>query len=773
MQALLAATLTLQLTSSASADPLACDLSEYIAAPGLSAELENDRLTLRWSGGADAELRLRLGIDRAQPIVRDLAVRRHGGPWGTLAQDLTPDFHVTSGVRRVSNQQLAPLRQLGVEITQDVMDREKWFVFWDAPLLVPGTRAWTENQVNPGLPRTHDEIREASATFDTSTCRVKTNGRRIEVTFPGLSMGIFAGELRFTVYQGTNLVRVEAIATTDEPSVAYKYRGGLRGFSTGITPRVTWRDLGGNPQHNRLGGPASSAPVALRAQNRVVIAEGQVGSVAAFPPPVTFFFAREVETNLGYNWYRKNGDGRFSIGVRQGDGEEAPEALALQPYGHVPRTPENLRLLGRFAENFALYNAPPGTRQHMAVYFYASPDGAGATREAVLAFTHGDTFKALPGYKILVNHFHLRTTERLRAAGSLETQIPDIVALRALGIDMIGNSDFHGDLRGNDTGAGRFEDLRDYDVGSRHASDVDFLVMPWEEPNAHFGGHYNTLFPKNVYWTRRREPGQPFMEDDQTYGTVYRTGSPEDLQQLLDRENGYWYHAHPRTKGTTGYPDAILDRPWIRNDRYLGLAFKPGMGADLSEKRLCAWRCFDALDTMNNLFANTGLRPKYLIGDADTYTKHPGDDIYPNVPVNYVRLDRVPAYDEDWTPVLDALRAGHFFVTTGQILITDYVVHGSGAARTITADVEWTFPLEFVEVVWGDGQRIDRQIVSATDLPPFGVQRFTIPFDATGRTWVRFAAWDSAGNGAFVQPVWLREASSAVAAPRPQEDDRR
>ena len=30
------------------------------------------------------------------------------------------------------------------------------------------------------------------------------------------------------------------------------------------------------------------------------------------------------------------------------------------------------------------------------------------------------------------------------------------------------------------------------------------------------------------------------------------------------------------------------------------------------------------------------------------------------------------------------------------------------------------------------------------------------PFDAAGKAWVRFAVWDSAGNGAFVQPVWLR-----------------
>ncbi len=82
-------------------------------------------------------------------------------------------------------------------------------------------------------------------------------------------------------------------------------------------------------------------------------------------------------------------------------------------------------------------------------------------------------------------------------------------------------------------------------------------------------------------------------------------------------------------------------------------------------------------------------------------------------------------------------------------------MEGTGAKRTITADVEWTYPLSFVEVVWGDGKKIDRQIISATDSGPFGTKKFSIPFDATGKSWVRFAVWDSAGDGGFVQPIWL------------------
>jgi hypothetical protein len=121
------------------------------------------------------------------------------------------------------------------------------------------------------------------------------------------------------------------------------------------------------------------------------------------------------------------------------------------------------------------------------------------------------------------------------------------------------------------------------------------------------------------------------------------------------------------------------------------------------------------------------------------------------------KLDRVPGPDADWSPILKALRDGDFFVTTGEVLIKNYTVTGAGAQRTITADAEWTFPLSFLEVISGDGKKVDRQVISATDLPPFASKHFTIPFNAAGKAWVRFAIWDVAGNGAFVQPVWVKQ----------------
>jgi hypothetical protein len=745
-----------------------CDMTQYKAVTGLTAGVDGDALAVTWSGASGSELRARYAIDNGQPIVRELAIRKSGGQWAPLGQNLVPEFYVKSGLRRMTTQQGAPLINLGVDITPEVIEKNKWYAFWDAPFVIPGVQpeqpargrgegaARGRGQPGPasqsepaarrgtvppgpagrvyGLPRRPEEIKTANATFKSTSCSVKTDGSRVEVEFPGLSMGIFAGSLRFTSYQGSNLLRMEAIAKTDEQSVAYKYEAGLRGFSTALTPQLTWRDRGGDPQRYEFGGLKNDSRVTVKAKNRVIVAGGgRTGSIAAFPPPHVFFFTREVDTNLGYIWYRKDGETSFGMGVRQAEGEEVQQ----------------------YVENFALHNAPPGTMQRMATYFLMSLENADATRQAVMAYTHGDVFKPVPGYKTMVNHFHLRFTERLRASGSLDNTFEDLMVMRSAGINIVGLSDFHGDLRPNDPGLGRFEDQRDYYIASQKASDKDFLVTNWEEPTAYFGGHYNTMFPKNVYWSKVRTPEQPFTEDVAGYGKAYHTGSTTDVQNMLDAENGYWFHSHPRTKGTTGYPDAIFDKPWVKNDRYLGIAFKPAMGDDLSDPRMCAWRCFDAIDTMNNMYANTGLKPKYLIADVDTYRKGPEDDIYPGHPINYVKLDRLPGPTDDWTPILRSIRNGDFWVSTGEILIKSYAVEGTGAKRSFAAELEYTYPLEFVEVVWGDGKKVETQVVRATDTSAHGTKKFSIPFDATGKAWVRFAAWDSAGNGAFTQPSWL------------------
>ena len=717
-----------------------CDLHNYKPQEGLKAVANDGVLELAWDGRKGEQLRASFTIREGHPTVSELAARKNG-KWIILGRNLTPEFQVTTGNRRLSEQQMAPLRKLGVQFTPEVVDREKWNAFWDAPLMVPGlpNSSWD-------LPRKPEEIRRAWATYNASSCSVKTDGARIEVEFPGLTMGIFSGGLRYTVYKGTNLLRQEVIAKTDEPSVAYIYVAGLKGLAISNDTKVVWRDTARAWQQCALGGGVNSGPVALKARNRLAIVESGGGSLAVLPPPHKFFFARELETNLGYVYYRKDSEDSFAIGARQPEREEPYKPYGVSDEVWNRRADESRH----FTYNFALYNAPPGTWQHMPVYFYLSAGDSRATQEAVLTFTHEDRYKEMPGFQVLVSHFHMHFNEQLTDAGSMDVQPSWLPVFRALGLNIVILADFHSDSHPDDPGPLRFREQKVYFEGSRRFSDRGFLLIPGEEPDATLGGHYITFLPRPVYWSHVRKDGQPFIENDPSYGKTYHVGSAAEELDMLRRENGLMWQAHPRTKGSAGYPDAVRDQAHFLSDRFLGASYQ-SLPVDQSEKRLCEVRCFGTLDDMNNWG-----EAKYMIAEGDTYMKYPDDETFPQLMVNYIKLPRVPRFDEDWSPVVRALRAGNYYVSSGEVLLRNWAIEGSGVKRLYSAEVEWTFPLEFVELVWGDGRTTGRQIIPATELVPFGSKKFQIPFDTTGKKWVRFAVWDSAGNGAFTQPVHFK-----------------
>ncbi len=554
--------LSLVTTSLTNAQSLRCDMTKYEYVKGLTAELEKNLLVVTWTGQEDAELRARFAIDLGQPVVRDLAIRKKDGLWAVLGKDLRPEYNVVTGIRRGDGGAKLE-RSTEMKFSQEVITNQRWLEFHDAPLDIPGARE--------KIPRSPDEIRRMDAKFNATGCSVKTDGARLEVTFPGLSMGIFQGSLQFTVYRSTNLIRMDAVAKTEEEWVAYKFDAGLNGFSNSLMQRVVWRDTGGNPQQYQFGGVKNDTRVRVKADNRVLVAEGSQGSIATFPMPHKFFWAREIHINNGYVWYRKDSDKEFGMGVRQSENEGSTVPL--------------------YQDCYALYSAHPGTWQRMGMYFYLSPDAAEPTRQAVLDFTHGDVYKPLPGFKTFTNHWHLREdnvttafTERVMKTGSFDTPLQDIVAMKGLGLNIVGISDFHGDMNAKDPGQLRFQDQKNYGEACRRASDKDFLVLPWEEPNFYVGGHINIMFPKNVYFSRVREEGQPFTEIDPEFGRVYHIGGLEDLQKLLDAEDGYWNTAHPRTKSSVGYPDLSWDLPISKNDRYLGMDFTQAMDVDLFKK---------------------------------------------------------------------------------------------------------------------------------------------------------------------------------------------
>jgi hypothetical protein len=724
----------------ASAQTLTCNFEGYRPVDGIHAEMSENSVHLSWRGESGQQLAAQFAIQNGQPIVRQLAVR-NGSGWDVLGKDLTPEFQVTTGKRRISATQRQMLKKLDLD-TAAQEEVRKWNTFWDAPLEIPGGHDTTD------LPRKPEEIQRASVSYNSRSCQVTTNGARVSVLFDGLTLGSFSGSLEFTAYKGSNLLRQEAVAKTDKPSVAYIYKAGLKGFAIGNHTKVVWRDTARQWQKYESGGAPNNEPVGLRARNRMEIVDVGNGSLAVFPPPHKFFFARENEVNLGYVYYRKDNAQSFSVGVMQPEKGEG-----YVPWGASDEIWRKRTAASRAEwDNFALYNAPPGTLQHMAVYYYLSAKDASATQQAVLAYTHNDVFKPLPGFKVISGHFHLDFNEMLRDRATLDYQPSWVPVFRGLGVNIVYLGDFHDDSDPNDPGPKRFREEKIYFDGAQRVSDKDFLVMPAEEPNAYLGGHWYLLTPRPVYFSHAtpRPANQQFLEEDPTYGRVYHLGSAEDVLSMINREHGIIWTAHPRTKSSEGYPEAYKDKDFFLSDRFIGASWE-SLPVDLSEKRLCEVRCFGVLDDMSNWAP----KPKFMIAEGDTYTKWPDDETYPQLAVNYLKLDRVPLYNESWAPIVDGLQAGRFFGTTGEILFHDWRVEGAGAKSTYHANVEYTFPLEFAELVWSDGAKIDRKIINLTDTMPFSTKSFTIPFDATGKKWVRFAVWDSAGNGAWVQPTAL------------------
>jgi hypothetical protein len=729
------------LTCAANGQSVRCSTEGLERVEGLTVEADSSSVLLEWEGERGEHLRARFTLREGHPQIAELAARKSGGAWIMLGKDLTPDFHVTTARRRMSETEKSILVRLKQD-TEENEERYKWNVFWDAPLEIPGT----EDNHLVGPPRTENEIQRAAASYHSTACYLQSDGSQVSVLFNGLTLGLFAGDAKFTVYKGSNLLRQEAVVKTDVADVAFIYRAGLKGFSLNEGTKLMWRDTSQVWQQYRFGGEVNQGPVNLPARNRLEILGAGAGSLAIFPPPHRFFFARENEVNLGYVYYSKESDGSFSLGVMQPEHGEG-----YWPWGVTRTVWDRRQKVARSQQfNYALYNAPPGTEQHMPVYYYLSSEDAIATQRAVTAYTHDDAFKPVPGFKTITGHFHLDLNEMIRDRGTSDFQPSWVPVFRGLGINIVYLGDFHDDSDINDPGPKRLPEEKLYFEGARKLSDRDFLVIPAEEVNAFLGGHWYLMTPKPIYFTHAdpRPAGQPAEEDDPQFGHVYHLGSVADVMNMVNAEHAILWTAHPRTKSSALYPDLYKDKDFFLNDRFIGASWE-SLPVDQSQKLLCEQRCF----ALNDEMSNWAPKPKFMLAEGDTYMKRPDDDTYPFLAVNYLKLDRVPAYNESWAPVVEALREGKFFGTTGEILFREWGIEGSGAKSVFTARIEYTFPLQFAELVWSDGTKVERQTIHLTGSTPFGTRDFRIPFDTAGKKWVRFDVWDCAGDGAWLQPV--------------------
>ncbi len=661
-----------------------------------------DELTLTWdtpSGQSQFNFQVvpQRGNNAAGPLIREISVNGE-----TVIEGLDPHYLFYVGER-------------------DLELRDGWMIFFDRVHRRPYS-------VEKGV-LTPDNI------------SLSSTPSRMTLEFDGLRSPNFSGSLVFHLYHGSPFVHMEARVSTQRPATAFLYHVGLaKPDSSGHA--VEWIDAFGAPQ--RAAVDASSAAV-YQTRFRSMALSSASGSLVISPPPHQYLYPLDFADNYGYNWAGENYLGMvegFAWGVRQ------------PPMGDKRFVP--------------WVNAEPGTEQSLSVFLFPSTESGQANLDTVKSYTRGDSFKPLPGYKTLSSHYHhehsMEVIDERAAQGTdgipVGLENPEFVDhFRRMGVDMVHMAEFH---FGRTPRLGTEERLSQLQVMHEEfarLSDENFLLIPGEEPNVHLGSHWLSLFPKPVNWVLNRNEDQPFIQERPGLGTVYHVGSANDVLRLFEREGGLMWTAHPRVKGSTGFPDGYQDEAFYRSDRFLGGAWK-AMPADYSRDTL-GWRVLDLGADM----ANWG-RGKYVLGEADIFRIYEDYELFGTMNINYMKMDAIPRYEDGWQPVLDVLSAGDFFVTTGEVLIPRFTVNGYDSGDTIPRgtnlrqvavemDLEWTYPLSHLTLLSGDGERVDRHRLNLSDTSEFSADSLSIERDLRGMKWLRLEVWDVARNGAFTQPVWI------------------
>jgi len=671
---------------------------------GVRATRTRDKVTIDWPSAQDERSQLILSLDPGKPLIEAVSIA--GKP---VLGGVDPAGVVTVGTRDL---------------------KQGWTIFFDNPRKRP--------------------FESFPLTLARSDISVRAEGGNTRVIVGGAAAGPFSGTYEFTIYPGSRLVRAAMVMSTAREATAYTFDAGLGVASSAALP---WRSIAFTDTSDtivRKEGDASRGPaVSPKVRARMIVAEGPTGgSLGIVPPPHQFYYPLDYANNDNSAWYGndyRNLDGRTSFGVRQtleGDRRYVPWV-----------------------------NAPPGTMQDMGVFLLPDSGDAASVTKAALAYTRGDRFKALEGHRTFTSHYHVEHTEAYLNTQRFQqsTAVPDgleapefVKRFKNMNVEIVHLAELHLGREALDRAGDRLTLLKTMHAETARLSDDKLLLLPGEEPNVHLGGHWISFFPKPVYWTLDRKEGQPFVENDPKLGKIYHVGSQEDVLKLMQDEKGLMWTAHPRIKGSLGFPDKHKDTPFFKSDRFLGGAWK-NMPVDYSQPRL-GWRVLDTLDDMNNWAAKPSER-KFTPGEVDVFQLSDESELYAHMNINYLRLDGpLPRYSDGWQSVLDALRGGRFFTTTGEVLIPEFTIDGAksggeaafGRNTTVRAKIEWTFPPAFAEIVSGDGSKVYRERIDLTGAAPFGSRTIEKRLDLSGRKWARIEVWDVATNGAFTPPVFRK-----------------
>src|SRR5690606_14446705 len=129
--------------------------------------------------------------------------------------------------------------------------------------------------------------------------KVTTKGARTIITVSELSAGPFSGNLEITLYNGSRLLNVAAVMSTERDATAIIYDAGLVSGSSAFK-EIFWYDTEGYLQSARVEDNKTSTNLPVK--YRTIIGETDGGSVAVFPPPHQYFYPLDNAYNLKFTW---------------------------------------------------------------------------------------------------------------------------------------------------------------------------------------------------------------------------------------------------------------------------------------------------------------------------------------------------------------------------------------------------------------------------------------------------------------------------------------
>ncbi len=74
-----------------------------------------------------------------------------------------------------------------------------------------------------------------------------------------------------------------------------------------------------------------------------------------------------------------------------------------------------------------------------------------------------------------------------------------------------------------------------------------------------------------------------------------------------------------------------------------------------------------------------------MLGEVDVFKIDHTHELYGHMNVNYLKLDRLPRFDDGWRRCSTPCATGRFFVTTGEVLLRDFTVGGKASGETLAA----------------------------------------------------------------------------------------